>query len=328
MLQFLVVGNERYVSTYEATLFYPNHITLPAGYRVRCFGYWREYLAIGTMRGTDITQQDAGRVYFWDGIATTYNFYIDVPEGGINALQGTQGKLYIWAGYQGDILLYMGGDSADQIKRPTELVSGTTETYPGAVTMWKTLIRYGTGNTTSTDLQTGVYTWGSPNSRYPESLSFDYVPSTGSYSTTVKIGMLKVLNKKLFIGYQDNVSYGVDYVDAANAPYLTGEIQQILDDDGVVWKEKEALVIIADFLPLVSGQSVNVKYQLDRSGTWKYLGAVTTVGATQARFLISGGGSRYREIQYGVDLATSTTTSPELIGLSIQRDFLESESRV
>lgn len=330
MLQFLVFGNERYVGTYEATLYDPNYITLPAGYRVRCFGYFREYLAIGTVRGEDISAQDAGRIYFWDGIATTYNFYLDVPEGGINALLGTKGKLYVWAGYQGDLLEYTGGESAEQIKRVPKIESDKyLEVYPQAVCMWKMLTRFGVcGDSDSDVLQRGVYTWGSQNNRYPDSLSFDYPVSTGNYGNTIKIGLTMVIDRNLLIGYQDNVSYGIDYVDAGNDPYLTGTVEQMLEDDGVVWKEKEVMQIVANFMPLLDGESINVKYKLDRDSAWTSLGAVTEAGATVARFAVATGGQRYKEIQYAADLATTTTTSPTLLGLTIERDYKESETRV
>lgn len=330
MLQFLVFGNERYVGTYEATLYDPNTITLPAGYKVRCFGYYKEYLAIGTTKGTSITSQDSGRIYFWDGIATTYNFYIDVPEGGINALLGSKGKLFVWAGYQGDILVYQGGDSAEQIKRiPLIEPDKYVEVYPGAVSMWKMLIRFGIcGGSDSSDIQRGVYTWGSQNVRYPESLSFDYPISTGNYSTTVTIGLVTVYNQRLLIGWGDNVSYGIDYVDAANNPYPSGTIEQIIDDDQAVWKEKEIMQVVANFKPLVSGESVDVKYKLDRASAWTSLGAVTTVGETVARFVVATNGARYHEIQYAADLATTTTTSPTLLGLTIEKELLQGEERV
>jgi len=330
MLQFLVFGNERYIGTYEATLYDPNYITLPAGYRVRCFGYYKEYLAIGTQRGSTITAQDTGRIYFWDGIASTYNFYVDVPEGGINALLGSKGKLFVWAGYQGNLLVYSGGDSVEELKQ-VPLIEDTKyiEIFPQAVTMWKTLIRFGVaGNADSVNVQRGVYTWGSQNSRYEDSLSYDYVLSTGTLGSNAKIGLLMVVNKKLLVGYQDNVSYGVDYIDASNNPVSTGEVQQLLSDDGIIYHEKEALTIVANFEPLVSGESVDLKYKLDRADSWTYLGAVTTADETIARLVISTDGSRYHEIQYGADLATTTTTSPKILGLTIESDLMKTETRI
>ncbi len=330
MLQFLVFGNERYVGTYEATLYNPNTLTLRSGDRVRCFAYYKEYLAIGTVRGDDITSQDAGRIYFWDGIASTYNFFVDVPEGGINAMLGAKGKLFVWAGYQGDLLIYQGGDSTEQIKRvPLVENDKYIEVYPGAVNMWRMLVRFGVaGAGDSTDVQRGTYTWGSQNVRYQDSLSFDYPLSTGTLTSDAKIGLVMVVNNKLLVGFQDNVSYGVDMISADNDPYETGEIQMLLEDDGEIWKEKEVLQIVANFEPLNEGESVDIKYKLDRSSTWNYLGAVTTEGETVARLVILENGSRYHEIQYGADLATTTTTSPKLLGLSIERDLLLSEERV
>lgn len=329
MLQFLVFGNERYVGTYEATLYDPNYITLPAGYNVRCFGYYKEYLAIGTTKGNDITQQDSGRIYFWDGIASTYNFYVDVPEGGINALLGAKGKLYVWAGYQGDVLIYEGGDTTSQIKRvPLLEETKYLEIYPGAVTMYRMLVRFGVAGAGDTEtVQRGVYTWGSQNVRYVDSLSYDYPVSTGSVGSTVKIGLVMVFNKKLMIGYQDNVSYGVDYIDASNDSQATGEVQLLLTDEGAMYKEKEALQIVANFEPLVAGQSIDIKYKLDRATSWTYLGAVTTAGETIARLVIANNGARYHEIQYGVDLATTISTSPKLLSLSIEKDHLKTEER-
>jgi len=282
------------------------------------------------MKGATITAQDSGRIYFWDGIASTYNFYIDVPEGGINALLGAKGKLFVWAGYQGDLLVYEGGDTTSQIKR-VPLLEDTKymEVYPGAVSMWRMLIRFGVaGGSDSDDIQKGVYTWGSQNVRYPDSLSFDYPLSTGTLTANAKIGLVTVVNQKLLIGWQDNVSYGVDYVSASNDVYPTGEIQLLLTDDGAIFREKEALQIVANFEPLNAGESVDVKYKLDRGSQWRYLGPVTTAGATIARLIVTNNGARYHEIQYGVDLATTISTSPKLLGLSIERDALLTEERV
>jgi hypothetical protein len=330
-LQFLVFGNERYVAKWEATLYEPNHITLPAGYKVRCFGYWREYLAIGTTRGTNIYEQDAGRIYFWDGIAPTYNFFIDVPEGGINAMYGTKGLLYVFAGYQGDLLLYQGGDSAQKVKQVPKMTPSTyMEVYPSAITMWKTLLRFGVaGGSDSTTLQKGVYTWGKLNNNYNDSLSYDSVISTGTYTGTgVKIGLTMVYNKNLLIGWQDGTGYGIDYVSSANDVYPTGTIEFLIDDDGAMWKEKEAQTLVAQFSPLVSGQSVNIKYKLNREDTWTELGAVTTEDATEARLTNIMGDTRYREYQYAVDLATTISTGPKLLGIGFERETLTTEEQV
>jgi hypothetical protein len=327
MLQFLVIGNERYIGKYEATLYEPNYITLPSGWRIRTFGYWREYLVIGCMKGTNIYDFDNGRVYFWDGIATTYNFYIDIPEGGVNAVFGTRGNLFVWAGYQGDMLIYSGGDKADKIKRLPKVESTKyLEIYPGAVTMWKSILHFGGGRSNSVTFERGVYSYGAINIRYNESMSFDYVNSGGTYDSDVEVGLVMVVNQKLLMGYRDGISYGIDYVDASNAPATSGTIEGIVQDEGLTWKTKEAMSVVASFLPLNSDETVAVKYKLDRNDTWTSSTVISTVGATQARVLISPTTeARCREYQWAVDLSTSVSTSPQLISVGVEVDTLDSE---
>lgn len=328
MLNFLVVGNERYVAKYDATLWFPNHITLPAGFHVRCFAYWREYLAIGTWKGSSINNTEIGRIYFWDGISLTFNFFIDVPEGGINALFGSKGNLFVLAGYQGDLLDYSGGDNATKIKRLPKITADKyVEVYPGAITMWKTLLRFGiAGNSDSTDIQKGGYTWGSLNVRYPDSLSYDYPISTGTLTgTNLKIGLMTVVNRKLLIGWQDGTAFGIDNVDSSNAPYPTGTIEFLIDDDSVIWKQKEAVTLAGNFEPLIAGQGVTIKYKLDADTDWTSLPDVPSVGDNFSRFVIGGG--RYNKYQVAADLAT-TTTSPTFLGISWEADQLQSEGRI
>lgn len=329
MLQFLVIGNERYVAKYEATLYEPNKISLPAGYRVRCFGYWNEYLAIGTVKGSTVTEQDTGRVYFWDGIAPTYNFFIDVPEGGINALHGTKGKLFIWAGYQGDLLEYMGGASGAIVKHDPKITSDKyMEIYPGAVTMWKSLLRYGScGNSNSTEIDRGVYGYGSVNVRYPDILTHDYAISTGNTnSVDLRIGMLLPVNQQMLIGWQDGSGYGVDYIDDNNDCVEYGTIEFLVDDGDNVWKEKIANTFVARFKELSAGQSFVLKYRINDQVEWTLYTDSTSQGDTEARIIIPNG--RYNELQCAVDMYSTSGESPVLLGVGIESDNRALERRV
>jgi len=328
MLNFLVIGNERYIATYSATTYTPNKIVLPSGYHVRCFGYYNEYLVIGTVKGTSVTEQDSGRVYLWDGIASNYNSFIDIPEGGVNAVLGSKGQLHIWAGYQGDHLIYS-GSIAEKIKRLPKITADKyVELYPQAVTMWKGLLRYGVaGDSDSTDINKGVYTYGAINVRYPDVLTFDYPISTGNYTgNNVKIGMLLPVDKKLLIGWADGTGYGVDYVDSSNDCYPTASIEFLIEDGGAGWKEKLANTVLATFDPLTTGQSIDVKYQLDEDGTWHSVGAETTVGKDLNRFPVPG--SRYKHYQIAIDLTSSSGVSPTVKSVVAESDTLAEEKRV
>lgn len=327
-LTFLVIGNERYIGTLEAGDWSPNAIPLSAGYKVRCFGYWQEYLVAGTWKGSTVKEYDQGRLYFWDGAETTFNMFIDVPDGAVNAIIGSRGALYVLAGYQGQLLKYVGGTEAQPLIRVPRIEQDEyADIYPQALAMWRNNLRIGvSGASDATNLVKSVYTYGKPTLRYVDSLSADYPISTGNYGTTVNISLLHVVNSTMLIGWQDNISYGVDAVTLSNSPQSFGTIESLVKDNESVWKQKSAQTLVATFKPLLTGESIDIKYKLDRASSWTSLGAVTTVGADEARLVF--GGDRWQEIQYAADLYTTGSTSPTLLGLTLELDSQQEERRV
>lgn len=320
------IGNERYVATYDASSYNPHRLTLPSGWRIRCIAKWREYYAYGCMRGDSVSDYDQGLIVFWDGYSTTYNFFVEVPEGGINAMLGSQGTLYIVAGYQGDVLEYAGGDRATKVKRVPKITDDKyVEVLPGAMSMWRTLLHIGVGVTDSDLIEQGVYSWGKRNNQYVDSLSFDYKISSGTTkSSGVKIGMVMPVNKKLLIGFKDGTAYGLDNVDPTNDPYSEGSIEWLIRDEGGVWKEKKIDMIRADFGDLESGESVSLQYKLDdHGGDWSAAEVEDTVGSKLLRWQPEM--TRHKEWQVRVNLMTSVSTSPEVLAVNVMEDTLTDE---
>lgn len=325
-LNFWVVGNGRYVGTYNATLYNPNQIVLSANLRVRCFAYWREFLAIGTQQGENITDFEKGRIYFWDGIAPTFNTYIDVPEGGINAMYGSRGNLYVWAGYRNQLLVYQGGDSAVKLK-DMPLISSTDfgEIYPQGVTMWQSLLRYASNvNSNSTTIQKGVYTWGSTNTKYPDILTFDYPLSTGTLSGSgVNVSLTAVVDTNLLIGWQNGLAFGIDIVDTTNPPFPTAQVRFMIEDADNVLKQKEGIEVTALFDSLTVGQGVALSYDLEGDGNFITNPDNTIVTDTFSRLVIQNG--RFYESQIQMDIISSPTASPTIKGVEYQQDLLLGE---
>lgn len=318
-LNFLAIGNERYVAKLEGGDTYSaNKITLPSSERVRSLGFWREYLAIGTWSGTNIYDREDGKIFFWDGISDTYNFWINVPEGGINSMWGTRDILYVSAGYQGKILAYTGGGSAQKLKDiPLVGKDNYIEIAPGAMGMWQTLLLVGSNLLTdSTTVHQGVYTYGTLNKDYPDSFGFDYPLSVGDQtSTQTKIGMVKSLGQDLYIGWQNGTAYGIDKVSISGDPYPTGTIEFLISDLAGISTESLPVTLRADFEPLNDGESVEIKYKADRESSWKTIDTQSDENDMVARATIS---RRMKEMQFAVDLATTTTTSPTLLGVTVE----------
>lgn len=319
-LNFLVIGNERYLAKLDAgSIYNPHRLIFPSGYRVRCLAYWRDYIVIGTVRGDAVTDTDEGKIFFWDGTSDTYAEPLDVPQGAINAIHGVQGKLRIAAGYRGKVLEYTGGEEARQIFKTPELAdSDYIEIAPGAMTMYNNLLHMGSNlSTNSTTAHQGIYTWGKLDSEDADALGFDYPLSIGDQtSSNVKVGSLVPRGRKLYAGFQNGATYGIDVVDPSAQPYPTATLELLNADLGSIGGSMLPLVFKAEFLPLEADQSISIKYKPDRSTSWNTLTTQSNTGATEARATIS---RRVREVQFAVDI-TSSTTSPTIIGQTLEID--------
>jgi len=202
-----------------------------------------------------------------------------------------------------------------------------TEVYPGALTMWRGILHFGLyANSNSTTAQKGTYSFGSLNQFYPDTLSYDYVISTGNRGPSVQIGLTYAAGQNLIVGWQDGIAYGADVINFANPAATSGELQTLILDNKAVWKYKENLQLRADFVPLRIGESVDLEVNIDRSGFFIAPESLdTAIGDTFTRSAIPDG--RSREIQFGTHLYSISGTSPTLIGVSLQQNPLQTEEQ-
>jgi|GEM_PF-2419700 len=329
----IIIGNERYLAVWDGANYSANYIAFPPAWHVRCFGFWREYLAIGMWRGGGISDFSQGRIYFWDGVSPTFNFFIDIPEGQINALFGADTDLYIIAGYRGYLLDYQGTFMQDtgngrgiKLKRTPKIApTDTIEVYPGAFTMWRSLLHIGYGaNMSSSTIQQGVYSHGTFNQFYPDTMSYDYVISTGNTNSSVTIGCVYPLGDTLIVGWRDGIATGADEINFSNPPASSGEIQVLIQDDNAIWKQKNSFQVRADFLALRSGESIDCEIAIDR-GAFTLSSPDAKVGDVFTKLNIAGG--RGYEYQIGAHLYATGTTSPTLKGISLRKDPLPEEDQ-
>jgi hypothetical protein len=322
-LNLLCIGNERYVATHDGipgggnTNYHANKLTLPSGWKVRDLDSTGEYLAIVAWKGSTITDFEESMIFFWDGIASTYNFFIPVKEGVATSGVSEEGRFYYMT-TRGNLYMWNG-----QVTKLQQIPNMTQQTYaevfPDAMKMWQGLIRIGVGGSTdSSTVEQGVYTWGTKTITFPESLTYDYPISTGTRTaTTLKISALGVRANTLFIAWDDNGTYGVDVVTTTAAPFANGVLETLILDDGVPWKSKQALTLTARHTALASGESIQLGYDVDRSGSFTTGTANSTSSSTETRLDIN---TRWNEIKHEVIPAATGSTTPKILSLSFAYD--------
>lgn len=326
-LQYLVFGNERYLTVWEPisqaapsnTEYLRHKLTFEPGYEVCGLATYNEFLAIAVeKRSTNATSniQD-GRIYFWDGTAPAFNYYLPIPEGSPYSLFSYKNILYWTAG--GAWWAYSGGDPVKLKTFPytdseyTDIDDQTiVNPNMAAVRRGIFLMAYPT-TTTNQSLQYAVYSWGAVEKNYPDSFGQSYSISTGTRlntgSNNLTIGMIKSYGDKLFISWRDGSSYGVDTVTNTSDPFAEATLESLIINNGRPDKTKLALERVITFEPLPVGCTVTPKYKADRVANWTSItdvgGTAAVAGDTEVRMNMD---ARYKEIQFAIDLVATTAT--------------------
>lgn len=313
-INYICMGNGRYLTTYDGSTYTYNQLTLPPNYHVRCITpITGKFLAIGTYQGSSLNSVGNSKIFLWDGSATTYNDIIEINEGGINAMLFHQNNLYIWAGIHGNIYSWNG--NLTKLKRIPQIGVGKyIEVYPGAVTVQNGIPYFAVSNGDSTTVFRGVYSYGQVNKNYTNSLNFDYPISTGTYQgTAVVVGAVKGISpSQFYIGWQDGAgTIGVDQI-STSLYYTSSRFETMVFDDKTPYKNKYVKIVKASFKPLQTGESVAVEYKLDNASSWTALGTASFAvdGAiTEKRFTVDW---RAKDIQGALAMAGNGTTAPQI----------------
>lgn len=342
-LQYICIGNERYLTVWEPisqsapsnTEYQRHRLVFPSGYEVNGLALWNEYLAICTERRSSSATngfQD-GKIFFWDGISTTYNFFIDISEGSPYGLYSHKNVLYYMA--DNALWAWSGGAPVLVFEMPNtnyEYSDGTFYSimYPNSMTVFNRLLSLGFPCETNSQLpEHGIYTFGNRNRLLPESFGFDHTASSGMLkfdgSNQIRIGSVYSFGDKLFMAWRDDsksagLKYGVDVVDANSDPYATAEWRSLQIDNGAPHRTKQANDLVVSFAALPTGCTVTPKYKIDRESSWQ-TGTAAVAGDTEVRFNIN---KRYKDIQVGLDLV-ATTTTPQINSVVLIYDLLASE---
>jgi hypothetical protein len=323
---YMCIGNERYVATFNgidkaagSTVYEPHRVVLPAGWKVRDLEKVGEYLAIVAVRSNTVYEFDVGLIAFWDGTEGNYNFFYYANDGAIVAAHA-EGSVLYFITTAGNMYSWFNGQVTKIRTIPKMTLQTYLDIYPGAFTSWKGMQMIGVAAVTdSTAIEQGVYSYGRLNDAYPQALNYDFPISTGTRTgTSLSIGAVGAIGDTLFIGWKDDTAYGCDTVTKSSQPFTSALLETLIHDNARAFKLKRARLIRVVHSALISGQSVQLGYKVDRATSYTTDTANSTVDSTETNFILQE--VAYFEIQAEVILVTSGANNLTIKSVSILFD--------
>lgn len=316
----LYFANGRYLGEWDQTVFTYNKLTMPIGWSIRCMAVVGDQLVMGGWKGTNVYDNERGFIWTWNGTDDGITSFIEVTEGAVNSMAVFDNTLFFIAGSVGNLYYYNG--NTIKVRQLTNFLEQNkyVDVYPGAMTSHRGDLFIGIGGATDSTTSTqGVYSYGRTSKNYPRALNIPNIISTGTKTGTgLKVGALHAVGpNEFYIGWHDNSLNGIDVI-SGTTPYSTATWYSLWFDNSHPYHEKETDVIKFTHKPLLSGESMDFFYRIDRTTSWVQLtpNAVQAVGDTETRCPVTPMVS-WKEIQLRVDLKTSGSTSPGLLSAAI-----------
>jgi hypothetical protein len=305
---FQAFGNTRYVSTWDATTWDVDRLILPSGWRVRSLEPWNEYLAVGCWRGSRVDSDNKGIIFFWDGISTTYNFFIET-KGAVQAMKTRGSDLFMLLGPRAELWKYNGNLSKISNFPGVLQFNDVVNVNPGAIAERDGLIMMGVGaNTSLSSTAKGVYSFGSNNPSLPETFNMEFLANGDTDTTMVdsqynRIGALVEVQGKLFYSTYHPTATGLPVIVEVdgNTPFDTargGRYESLIINDGEPHRIKRSMKFIANFAPLPTGVTMTFYYRAD-GGAWTTIGSTSNVGEVEYELTTDPIPFDFREVQLG-----------------------------
>lgn len=311
-MNMICIGNARYLATYDsAATWTADKLTFPPDTLVTSLAVWGDRIAIGTA-----DKIGKGFVYLWDGVSSTYNSFFEVPTGGVHCLLVNAGVLYIWAGVELSLYAFSGGSPFDVYNMPKVGAQKYAEIYHGGSTVFEGVPLFAvTGNTDSTTLTKGIYSYGAITDSYPDVLALDTIPSNAG--ATLRIGSCLAVGQNLYVGWQSATGQGIDKL--GTAPLASATYESPVFDAGRPANGMTVYEVIINCSPLAANETITVQRKADR-GSWVSVGTMTTDGDVKGDFPINNAtGAGYlqcSEFQLQVVISQTGGTAPTIYSIS------------
>lgn len=351
-------GNSNYLSVWEPISDPPTNdewrrhaLVFPEEYEVCSLTIQNEFLLIGCDKNTTLNTSNPqeGIIFFWDGLSPTYNYFVKITAGSPQALFTNEDNIACyyasgdWYGISSvnttPVKLRNMPGSDTQFSSPS-IASQPINVYPYAATMRNGVMLMGwPGNTTNTNINFGVYSWGSIDKNLPDTFGYNYIISTGSqkYTTSnnLQIGMVKNFGNLLQVSWRDDLNggYGIDAINNSSIPAPYAKWQGLIYDGKYAAKLKAAQYIECYYY-IPSNVTITLGYSIDGGAFVVDSNSYSTSNLWQGtpnycRFDITdSNGGRFHEIQPQLEIRSTNSSSEvpaqiQMIGIVVNNNAEE-----
>lgn len=339
-LQYTLIGNSNYLAVWEPLSpsdppnneFKRHRLTFPTGFEVIGIDKTDVYAVLALeKRSTDDSKDfQEGLIILWDGFSQTYNQIINVTGGAPEALFTYQNYPYFFV--KGALSAWLGGTNTTTIlpmphtDMAYKSLTSPTRVYPNMMCVRDNLLHMGFPSTTDdTDIEYGVYTWGTLSKDFPASFGYGYVPSTMQENNTNtgnrEIGCVRNFGDEMYIAWRDGTSYGIDVVDTTCDPASVFSFRTLGFNGGVTAKEKLALRFAIDCKAIPADVTITPVHQIDDATDITH----DDMAEGDTRNVSSIDQGRFHRIVWGFDGTSTGTETPVFYDTSLMWDPLAGE---
>jgi len=285
----LCIGNGQYLSTYDFSndssptnqQWQRHQLQFKHGEEVCGVDTNNQYLVIATERRSSNANRNfqVGALYFWSGSnQAAPDFKIDIPMGAPYGLRTFNNVTYFIVA--GSLFAWSGGQTVIKVRKlayqNTDYLNAVDSTLvaPNMMSMRYNLLMIGyPSSTTNVNINYGVWTWGSVELTYPNSLGFSYALSNGNLNNTgslnLQIGCVYNFVDTMYVPWQYTdgggvTHYGVDLLNNSSPPAPNFNLLSLVYDGGVSYKTKMALRMQITTIPVPANCTLQAQYLLDR----------------------------------------------------------------
>lgn len=261
-------------------------VPLAFGEYCQTLGVLGRFLLIGTQGGgnfQNVNRLNIANIYPYDLGSLTLGIPLQLNENGINQIFVSNNLAYIHAGIYGNVYRTNGSSIEFYKKIPYNKVFGTAIfPYPNAINYINNELLIGTSTLNDTfpgSLSTqAVYSIRDTN----KALSYRTISTTNIGSDqTLQIGVILPTGQdNMLIGWQDGTSYGVDEIDSTlfenYSVFFEAPVEIVAEPENNATFDD---IIVYTANPLVSGQSIRLRYRDGLLSTYTDIGIITSSSA-------------------------------------------------